>query len=222
MFFKITKIVLLSAIIVLPSKHVFGQYHAKDDLGEYSHSIGISYLGVHHSTDDWKLYKSNLALMYNLRADFKLGYHSSIGVSLFPTIGYAFKTNFQLLKSTARSQNVVTAIPLCYEIPFLIQFNKGNHSTGFTRYKYGSFIGAGVSYSHYPETNVMIDKLKNVTISSGNYLSFYAGAGLNFRIKKMSYGVKIHYTRPLGLQEGEIGQHFGISLMYNFAKHFKF
>ncbi len=222
MFFKIKKTVVLCFTVALSNMNLYAQQQTKDDSGEYSHSIGISYLAFNQYSKEWSMFQNNVGLMYNFRVDHKLGNHSSIGVSMFPSIGTTFSTNLKMKDFTPRLETLINGLPFCYEIPMLIQFNLGNHSTSITRYKYGKFFGAGFCYSYYPGTNIKLDPLKNITISPSTHLSFCASAGFKIRVKKMSYGIRVFYSKPFDLRLNEKGSNFGISLMYNLGKHFKF
>ena len=214
--------VLFCFVVVFTNTKFFAQYHTNDDLGEYSHSIGISYNNVYQYSNNWSFFKSNVAFMYNLRTDFKLGNHSSIGASFYPTIGYSFNTNLQTVDFKSRSETVITGLPFCFELPLLIQYNTGNHSNSISRYKNGSFFGAGVCYSYYPGTNIKIDADKNTVISPGTFISVCANVGFKFSINKISYGIRFYYSKPIGITSNEKVNIFGISLLYNFGRHFKF
>lgn len=216
------KVVFLLFILVNTSVHLFAQYQPHDDMGEYSHSIGVSYLSVNHHSNNFAINNSYAALVYNLRIDFKLSFHSSVGAAMYPTFGYMVTSKVKSYNPNAKIPTASSSPPFCYEIPVLIQYNSGNHSTRHTRYTFGSFIGAGVCYSYYAGSKIMVDAQKNTSISSGNYLSFCAGAGIKFMMKKKSYGIRIQYNRPIRMQFNEIGNNFGISLLYNFATHSKF
>lgn len=201
---------------------LFAQYQRHDDMGEYSHSIGFSYLSVNHQSNNFGIHNSYAALVYNLRIDFKLSFHSSVGLSLYPTFGYAVDT-----KVKPHDQNDTLPTPsgdpaFCYEIPVLIQYNTGNHSTRLTRYKFGSFIGAGVCYSQYSASKIVVDEQKNASITSGSYLSFCAGGGIKFTMKNKSFGIRGQYSRPIRMQYGYIGNNFSISFLYNFGTHIRF
>lgn len=214
--------VFLLFIFVRTSVPLFAQYQRHDDMGEYSHSIGVSYLSANHQSNDFEIHNSYAALVYNLRIDLKLSFHSSLGAALYPTFGYAVNTKVKAYNHNANMPTVSSEPPFCFEIPVLIQYNSGNHSTRHTRYKFGSFVGAGVCYSSYSESKITFDEEKNASISSGTYLSFCANAGIKFMIKNKSYGIRVYYSKPIRMQYSVIGHNFGISVLYNFATHSRF
>lgn len=216
------KVVFLLFILVNSSMHLFAQYQPHDDMGEYSHSIGFSYLSVNHHSNNYVINNSYAALVYNLRIDFKLSFHSSVGVSMYPTFGYAVTSKVKSYKPNAETPTASSSSAFCYEIPVLVQYNSGNHSTRMTRYKFGTFIGAGICYSSYSGSKIIVDAQKNATISSGSYLSFCAGAGIKFTIKNKSFGIRGQYIKPIRMQSNEIGNNFSISLLYNFGTHSRF
>ncbi len=217
------KAVFLFLLFVKSNIYIFAQYQSNDNMGEYRHSIGISYLSVNQNSNYFTVRKSCAALVYNIRIDFRLGYHSSIGATIYPTVGYAPKSKIKSLQhSTIIQGGSETGAPICFEIPFMIQYNSGNHSTGVTKYKFGSFIGLGASYSYFPGTSVVIDAHKNTIISAATYLSICASGGIKFMVNNQSYGLRIHYNRPLGLPNNVAANNFSVSILYNFSKHSRF
>lgn len=202
--------------------NLFAQYQRHDDMGEYSHSIGFSYLSLNHHSNDFGIYNSYMALVYNLRIDLKLSYHSSAGLAMYPTFGYAVTSNVKSYNHNAKIPTASSSPAICYEIPVMVQYNSGNHSTRMTRYKSGFFLGAGVCYSSYAGSKIFIDAEKNATISTGSYLSVCAGGGVKFTMKNKSFGIRGQYNKPIRMQYSVIGNNFSISFLYNFGTHMRF
>lgn len=216
------RVLLLLFIFVKTSIPLYAQYQRHDDMGEYSQSIGLSYLSVNHKANNYLINNSYAGLMYNLRVDFKLSHHSSVGLSLYPTFGFMVDNKVKSYKANAKTPTSTSSAPFFSELPIVIQFNTGNHSTRHTQYDFGSFIGAGASYNYYAGTKITVDEEKNAYISPGTYFSICATAGIKFTIKNSSYGIRIYYNRPFALKTYDRGHNFGISLLYNFSSHFRF
>lgn len=213
------KVVVFLFVFFNTNIFLFAQNSRRDDAGEYAHSFGVSYLSVNHKSKDFVIHSNYAALMYNFRIDYQFNAYSSVGVTSYPTIGYAVSTKVNPNNANTNRFAGSTVPSYCFDIPVLIQYNNGNHSTRLTKRSTGRFIGVGASYSYYTGSKIVLDAENRTTFLPASYVSLCAGAGLKFMIKKQSFGIRLSYSRPLLFPFKEAANNFGFSVLYNFGSH---
>lgn len=185
---------LLSALLLCGA-------HFSNAQVEFNHSTGLTYLLVHSVTREsnslFDYEGTTIAgypgVTYNPRIDFVLDRNSSISITSYPTLA------LNLSVGSGGSSGY-----LALEAPIMGQYNFGNHSTQTTRKDFGGFVACGYNIGFYSANGLLHGPT--------------AQAGVKFYFRDRPMGVRLEYSKPIGLSRGDKANIFGIGLLYNIER----